>query len=211
MRQVGAAATAAPARRSNCRRCSGISGAASGCSVILPGHDDPATPRAYRARIGPKSAVLKPPKMPWKLAAALSRHATTFLARFRQANGDGLPAAFYLASPAASAAARAAAFVAVHLTPHLVTGPAGISAFPSLGHAISSNSFVSQRTCAPPNNRCRCNKLLSRSSEQSSIVIRLRIEPRHPAFEPSFSRRVALQHQGIVARHDVPRRRRKTL
>ena len=43
----------------------------------------------------------------------------------------------------------------------------------------------------------------------SSVVIRVGIEPRHPASSPVFA--VALQHQWIVARHDVPWRTRKPL
>src|SRR5262245_26178898 len=92
-------------------------------------------------------------------------HLLALLARFRQADGDGLPAAFDPASPTAATAASTAAFVPMHLAPYLVTRAAGISAFPSLGHSISSKSFVSQCACAPPNNRCRRHKLLSRVSE----------------------------------------------
>ena len=61
-----------------------------------------------------------------KLAATLSRHATTLLARFRQADGDRLPAVFDLAGPTAPAASRTAAFVAMHLAPYL-RGNIGVS------------------------------------------------------------------------------------
>src|SRR6516225_7889060 len=121
-----------------------------------------------------------------KLAATLSPHATTLLARFRQADGDRLPAVFDLAVPAAPAASRTAAFVAMHLAPYLITGAAGISAFPSLGHAISSNSFVSRCACAPPNNRCRCNKLLNRLPEQLN-----RTSAPHRAAPPSLRARLS--------------------
>ena len=107
--------------------------------------------------------------MPRKLDAALSRYAATLLARFRQTDGDGLPAAFDFTCPAAPAAPCGAAFIAVHFASYFVPSAAGISAFPSLGHAISSNGFVSQCTYAPPNNRCRCNKLLNRVPKPAQL------------------------------------------
>src|SRR5690348_6402917 len=70
-----------------------------------------------------------------ELRALLLRHLLAFLTRLGQADRNRLLAALDSAAPAASAASRGAAFITMHLALHIASRTAGISAFPSLGHA----------------------------------------------------------------------------
>src|SRR5215469_13006194 len=74
------------------------------------------------------------------------RHLLALLAGFRQTDGDGLLAVFDLAGSATPAAPCAAALIAVHLATDLVTGAAGISAFPSFGHGVFLQGIALART-----------------------------------------------------------------
>src|SRR6185312_8645079 len=66
----------------------------------------------------------------------LPRHALTFLARLRQADGDRLLAALHLAAAAALAAFGRAAFVAAHFLLDVAPRPGGVFALSLLRHGV---------------------------------------------------------------------------
>jgi hypothetical protein len=81
------------------------------------------------------SALLGPGIFGAKLRSLSSRDFLAFLARFRQADRNGLLAALDLPAFAAAAAARGAALIAMHFAFHVAACASRVSAF-SLCHII---------------------------------------------------------------------------
>ena len=91
------------------------------------------------------SALLGPGIFGAKLGSLSSRDFFAFLARFRQADRNGLLAALDLPAFAAAAAVRGAALIAMHFAFHVAACASRVSAF-SLCHIILRQFFRSRES-----------------------------------------------------------------